>query len=95
MLPTNYNRSTLRTTESFEGESIEDKVARTTENNSPIEQISPMYYNERKAGVEAATNIRTDKFDIALEAMESIHQGIRKRRETMKEKAEEPAPGEQ
>lgn len=77
----NYYNSELNTTEQFEGESIEDKVRRTTETKAPIEAVSPMIYTERKDGVRKDTNIRTDKFDIAQEAMSSISNGIRTRRD--------------
>lgn len=76
-----YNNSGLKTTEKFIGESIEQKCRRVTEGNQPIEAVSPMYYQERKAGIENATNIRTDKWDVALQAMDSIAVGTRKKRE--------------
>ena len=75
-----FNKSRLKTTEAFEGESLEEKIRRVTETNAPIEAVSPMYYNERKDGVQAGTNIRTDKFDVALKAMDSIAQGVRQKR---------------
>lgn len=85
---TTYFKSKLTTTEKFIGESLEDKVRRVTETNAPIEAVSPMYYNERKDGVQPGTNIRTDKFDIALKAMDSIATGIRqKRNEKIQEEA--------
>lgn len=74
------HRSGLKTTEHFEGESLESKVRRVTSSGEPIEAISPMLYTERKEGVRADTNIRTDKWDVALNAMDSIAQGRRQKR---------------
>ena len=55
-----------------EGELIEEKVARLTQEKSPINDGAPIIYTERKDGVLPAYNIRTDRFDIALEAMDKI-----------------------
>lgn len=83
----NYYNSELITTEQFEGESIEDKVRRTTETKAPIEAVSPMIYTERKDGVRKDTNIRTDKFEIAQEAMSSISNGMREKETNESKKA--------
>lgn len=83
--------SNLRTTEPFEGESLETKVRRTVKSGAPIEAISPMVYTERKEGVRKDTNIRTDKWDIAMAAMDTIAQGIRtKRAERMGANVDKP-----
>lgn len=67
--------------EGFEAESLEEKVRRVTSSNEPIEAISPMLYTERKDGVRPETNIRTDKWDIAQQAMDTIAVGIRQKRQ--------------
>ena len=59
--------------ETFEGEFIEEKVARVVENKEPIEDGAPIIYTERKDGVIPAYNIRTDKWDIALTAMDQVN----------------------
>lgn len=64
--------SDVVTDESFDGEPIEDKVTRILDNQEPIEQISPIIYTERSKGVEPQYDIRTDRFDIALNAMDKI-----------------------
>ena len=61
----------------FIGESIEEKVRRVTADNTPVEAISPMIYTERKDGVRPEYNIRTDKWDIAQHAMDTIAEGYR------------------
>ena len=57
-----------------EGESIEDKVRRITENNEPITDGAPIIYTNRDDGVLPAYNIRTDRWDIAQEAMDAVNQ---------------------
>ena len=57
-----------------EGERIELKIDRMTQNNEPIGDSAPLIYTPRKEGVIAAYDIRTDKWDIALEAMRKVNQ---------------------
>lgn len=67
----NY-RSKLGTT-LVEGERLELKIDRMTQNNEPIGDSAPLIYTPRKDGVIAAYDIRTDKWDIALNAMEKVN----------------------
>ena len=60
-------------TELVEGERLELKIDRMTQNNEPIGDSAPLIYTPRKDGVIAAYDIRTDKWDIALEAMEKVN----------------------
>lgn len=62
----------LQSVEVTEGEAIEIKVARITQNKEPITDGAPIIYTEKKDGVLPAYNIRTDRFDIALDAMSKI-----------------------
>jgi ribosomal protein S2 len=68
----NY-RSKLETT-LVEGERLELKIDRMTQNNEPIGDSAPLIYTPRKDGVIAAYDIRTDKWDVALDAMEKVNQ---------------------
>lgn len=52
-----------------EGESIEEKVRRVVETNEPIEDGAPLIYTPKEDGVIAAYNIRTDRWEIAQDAM--------------------------
>lgn len=56
----------------FEGETIERKCARLVENNEPISDGAPLVYFDKKDGVRPETNIRTDKWAIAQEAMNRV-----------------------
>lgn len=63
------------------GESIEEKMRRVTTSNEPIENVAPMLYTERKDGVLPETDIRTDRFEIAQEAMGAVEKSITAKRE--------------
>ena len=56
------------------GETIEAKVRRITENNEPITDGAPIIYTNRDDGVLPAYNIRTDRWDIAQQAMDAVNQ---------------------
>lgn len=55
-----------------EGESIEQKVKRMVEEKEPIKDSAPMIYTEKKDGVIAGYDIRTDRWDIAISAMDKV-----------------------
>ena len=62
--------SGLTSVETYEGETIEQKINRITNNKEPIKDGAPIIFTERKDGVRAEYNIRTDRFDVALDAMD-------------------------
>lgn len=55
-----------------EGESIEEKVRKITETNEPIDNVAPMIYTDRKDGVQPQYDIRTDRWEIAQQAMDKV-----------------------
>lgn len=57
-----------------DGETIETKVKRITENNEPITDGAPIIYTNRDDDVLPAYNIRTDRWEIAQEAMDAVNQ---------------------
>ena len=67
------HKSLIRVKQSVEGEAIELKVKRLIENKEPIKDGSPLVYTERSKGVDPAHNIRTDRFEIACDAMDKVH----------------------
>lgn len=79
--------------ETYEGETIENKVKRIVENKEPISDGAPIIYTEKKDGVLPQFDIRTDKWDIAINAMDKVHSSkIAQNKEYMKqieEKGEE------
>lgn len=73
-----------------EGETIETKVARIVQNKEPITDGAPMIYTEKEQGVLPEYDIRTDKWEIAQNAMDVVHAtNIAKSKELSKEKKEE------
>lgn len=65
-------KSDIKNNPSYIGESLEDKVRRIIDNKEPIEQISPIIYTERKDGVLPQYDIRTDRFEVAQNAMSRV-----------------------
>lgn len=66
------NPSLLRRNVTYEAESLEVKVQRLMKNKEPIPGERPLIYTERKDGVLKAYNIRTDRWEIAAEAMDVV-----------------------
>lgn len=62
----------LESVDVYDGEYIEQKVERIVQNNEPITDGAPIIFTEKKDGVLPGFNIRTDRFDIAIEAMEKV-----------------------
>lgn len=76
-----------------DGETIEQKIERITIGKEPITDGAPMLYSERSDGVLEETDIRTDRFDIAVDATDKISKGyITKRNEMRIEKEEQNNP---
>lgn len=63
----------MNSIETYEGESIEEKVSRITENNEPITDGAPIVYTKRSEGIRPEFDIRTDKWDLAQEKMEKVN----------------------
>ena len=89
----------------YEGDTIEHKVQRIVLNKDPIEDGAEIIYTEKKDGVLPQYNIRTDKWDIAQNAMDLAQQQRitksngtyeawhkEKEKEKNKEKENEPKP---
>lgn len=66
------NNGRLQSVDIYEGETIEKKVARITLTKEPITDTAPIIYTEKKDGVLPAYNIRTDRFDLAIDAYDKI-----------------------
>lgn len=75
----------LKSVETYEGETIETKVARIVQEKAPITDGAPIIYTDREQGVLPAYNVRTDRWDIAENAMDKINKAkIAKREEFAK-----------
>lgn len=81
-------KSELTMYEAYVGETIEKKIRRIVNNNEPITDGAPLVYTDRKDGVQPAYDIRTDRFEIAVDAMDKVHKSNAAKREA-KAKANE------
>lgn len=73
--------TSIATNESREGETIEQKIDRIVNNGDPITDGAPIVYTERKDGVQPGYNPRTDRFEVALDAMDKMAADKRAKRE--------------
>lgn len=55
-----------------EGQSIEQKMRVIIQTKEPIKCTTPKIYQDKSAGVAPECDIRTDRFDIAVEAMNKV-----------------------
>lgn len=82
--------------ETYDGETIENKVMRVTENNEPITDGAPLIFTAKKDGVQKGYDIRADKWDIAIDAMNQVNEEkILKATQWMTQQAEEKAKTEE
>lgn len=65
-------KTTIKRNTSYEGETIEKKINRIVNNKEPIKDGAPLIYTERKEGVKPEYDIRTDRFEKAIDAMDYI-----------------------
>lgn len=65
-------QTTLRVNNSYVGERLEQKVNRIVNNKEPIKDGAPLIYTDRKDGVRAEMNIKTDRWELAIDAMEMV-----------------------
>lgn len=80
------NASPIKGIKTYKGQSIERMIEEATTQNTPIEKASPIIYTEKKEGVIADYDIRTDRWAIAQEAREKMTASrIAKRNEALKE----------
>lgn len=75
------NRTSIAINQSYEGENIETKIERIVNNKEPITDGSPSIYTERKEGVLPQYNVRTDRFEVAIEAMDAVSRAQTAKRE--------------
>lgn len=74
-------KSSLHVNNSYEGETIEEKMNRIANNKEPISDGAPLVYTDRKDGVQPAYDIRTDRFEIAVDAMDKVQKSYMAKRE--------------
>lgn len=65
-------KNNIVSVECFTGESIETKVRRIMDENEPITDGAPIIYTPYEDGVKPEYNIRTDRWQVAIEAMDKV-----------------------
>ena len=55
------------------GETLIKKIQRILDENEPLTDGAPMIYTPKQAGVREDCNIRTDKWSLAMEAMDRVN----------------------
>lgn len=73
-------RGQIKTNQSYVAEPLEIQLARAMSAEEPIKMGSPITYTEEQDGVVAATDIRTDRFEIVQEATDKIAKMERSKR---------------
>ncbi len=73
--------SNLTSCDVVEGETIEMKIERIVSNKEPIKDGAPEIFTERAQGVVAAYNIRTDRWELATDAMDAVQRSIQAKRD--------------
>lgn len=69
----NYHKTQINTIENLrEGQSIEEVMRLNTANKEQPIAILPEMYQARNEGIDPLCDIRTDKFDMAIDAMDKV-----------------------
>lgn len=76
-----HKKSQIKSVKVYEGETIEQKIERIVSNKEPIKDGAPEIFTERKDGVISAYNIRTDRWEIAADAMDAVARSVQAKRE--------------
>lgn len=76
-----YTKTSINQNDTYRAERIELKIRRILHNGEPIDETAPLIYTNRKDGVKPEYDIRTDRFEKALEAMDKASANVRAYRE--------------
>lgn len=69
-------RGSLRVNNSYEAETLERKIERMLENGEPIGSgvdQAELIFQDRKDGIQPAYDVRTDRFELAVETMDKVN----------------------
>jgi len=74
-------KTSINVNSSIEGETIEKKIRRIVNNKEPITDGAPIIFTERKDGVQPAYDVRTDRWEVAIDAMDQVDKAHKAKRE--------------
>ena len=75
------------------GETLIKKIQRILDENEPLTDGAPMIYTPKQAGVRDDCNVRTDKWQLAMDAMDRVN-NYKLNEYLKKEEAEKPKTAE-
>lgn len=87
------SKTTLKVRDAVKGETIEQKIERVMKFDEPITDGAPLIYNTRKDGVLPEHDVRTDRWEIAVEQVDAAAKGYVAKREERHKPKEETPPG--
>ena len=79
-------KSTVKVNNGTEGEAIEKAIKRAIENGESLGDQVGLIYTARRDGVLAGYDIRTDRFDVALEGINVAQKSALAKREALAKK---------
>lgn len=86
-----YRTGSLEINTSSPGELLEIKIEKLMHAKEPLSDgATPLIYTPRAEGIRASTNIRTDRFEIAVEATDKIAKSYMARREERAKASQKP-----
>ncbi|WGL30940.1 hypothetical protein [Dipodfec virus UOA04_Rod_565] len=85
-------KTKINVNETVEGETIEETLRRIMEKGENPSGDLPMIYTNKKDGVPAGFDIRTDRFEVGREGMEKAETALKKERARKLAKGEEIVP---
>lgn len=66
------DKHNMHSVEIYEAETIEEKVRRIVDEKEPIEDGAPIIFQPRGEGVRPEFDIRTDRWAVAIAAMDKV-----------------------
>lgn len=76
-----FNKTTINPdNDIYEGQSLEREIEIAETTKQPIETSAPQIFTPRKDGVQPQYNIRADRWEIALNAMDKVSGSYRAKR---------------
>lgn len=72
-----------------EGTTLEKQIELAKSNKEDMPKEVDLLFTEKKDGVIPSTNIRTDRQEVALDAIDKIHKSAQNRRDAMNKTKEE------
>lgn len=77
--PIRSNR--LKINNSTQGETLELKLERMIAGKEPITNGAPIIYTDRKDGVKPEHDVRTDRFEMAIDAQDKMSKAVHAKRD--------------